>query len=111
MSKQIKLKSLLKEGYAWERKPGKPLPTIQEVMDEFQAKAETEEVPVDSIEEAQNISIQLTKSELEGLMYAIQQSDIMDILSKTNQMNTPHAKGFISGKNKLEQKLKTLKVD
>lgn len=41
MSKQIKLKSLLKEGFAWERKPGKPLPTIQEVMDEFQAKQET----------------------------------------------------------------------
>jgi uncharacterized protein YciU (UPF0263 family) len=37
MSKTIKLKSLLKEGYAWERKAGKPLPTIQEVMDEFQA--------------------------------------------------------------------------
>ena len=37
MSKTIKLKSLLKEGYAWERKAGKSLPTIQEVMDEFQA--------------------------------------------------------------------------
>jgi hypothetical protein len=37
MSKTIKLKSLLKEGYVWERKAGKPLPTIQEVMDEFQA--------------------------------------------------------------------------
>jgi hypothetical protein len=46
MTKQIKLKSLLKEGYAWERKPGKPLPTIQEVMDEYEAKQETEEVPV-----------------------------------------------------------------
>jgi len=42
MSKQIKLKSLLKEGYAWERKPGKPLPTIQEVMDEYEAKQEKE---------------------------------------------------------------------
>ena len=29
MSKTIKLKSLLKEGYAWERKAGKPLPTIK----------------------------------------------------------------------------------
>ena len=46
MIKQIKLKSLLKEGYAWERKPGKPLPTIQEVMDEYEAKQETKEVPV-----------------------------------------------------------------
>jgi hypothetical protein len=42
MSKQIKLKSLLKEGYAWERKPGKPLPTIQEVMDEYESKQEKE---------------------------------------------------------------------
>lgn len=42
MSKQIKLKSLLKEGFAWERKPGKPLPTIQEVMDEYEAKQEKE---------------------------------------------------------------------
>ena len=40
MAKSIKLKSLLKEGFAWERKPGKPLPTIQEVMDEFQSKQE-----------------------------------------------------------------------
>jgi len=44
MSKQIKLKSLLKEGFAWERKPGKPLPTIQEVMDEYEAKQEKEDV-------------------------------------------------------------------
>ena len=43
MSKTIKLKSLLKEGYAWERKAGKPLPTIKEVMDEFQA---TQKEPV-----------------------------------------------------------------
>jgi hypothetical protein len=49
MSKQIKLKSLLKEGYAWERKPGKPLPTIQEVMDEFQATQETKEPVKESI--------------------------------------------------------------
>ena len=43
MSKTIKLKSLLKEGYAWERKAGKSLPTIKEVMDEFQA---TQKEPV-----------------------------------------------------------------
>jgi hypothetical protein len=49
MSKQIKLKSLLKEGYAWERKAGKPLPTIQEVMDEYEAKQETEEPVKESI--------------------------------------------------------------
>ena len=31
----IKLKSLL-EGYAWERKPGKPLPTLSEVQAEYE---------------------------------------------------------------------------
>ena len=48
MAKQIKLKSLLKEGYAWERKAGKPLPTIQEVMDEYEAKQKTE-APIQEI--------------------------------------------------------------
>ena len=43
MTKQIKLKSLLKEGFAWERKAGKPLPNIQELMDEYEAKKETKE--------------------------------------------------------------------
>ena len=55
MSKQIKLKSLLKEGYAWERKPGKPLPTIQEVMDEFQA-SQTPEVPPVPVQEVEDMS-------------------------------------------------------
>jgi hypothetical protein len=49
MSKQIKLKSLLKEGFAWERKPGKPLPTIQEVMDEYEAK-QTKEDPIQEMD-------------------------------------------------------------
>lgn len=55
MAKQIKLKSLLKEGYAWERKAGKPLPTIQEVMDEFQASQKPEIPPV-PVKEADNMS-------------------------------------------------------
>jgi hypothetical protein len=37
-----KLKSLL-EGYAWERKDGKPLPTLAEVQAEYEAKKELEE--------------------------------------------------------------------
>ena len=55
MAKQIKLKSLLKEGYAWERKAGKPLPTIQEVMDEFQA-SQKPEIPAVPVKEADNMS-------------------------------------------------------
>jgi len=31
MAKPVKLKSLL-EGYAWERTPGKPLPTLEDVQ-------------------------------------------------------------------------------
>ena len=31
-------KGTLKEGYSWERKPGKPLPTIAEVQAEYQKK-------------------------------------------------------------------------
>jgi hypothetical protein len=49
MSKQIKLKSLLKEGFAWERKPGKSLPTIQEVMDEYEAK-QSKEAPIQEMD-------------------------------------------------------------
>jgi hypothetical protein len=56
MSKQIKLKSLLKEGYAWERKPGKPLPTIQEVMDEFEAKQQKESIPPVHVQEVEDMS-------------------------------------------------------
>jgi hypothetical protein len=32
----MKLKDILLEGYAWERKPGKPLPTLAEVQAEYQ---------------------------------------------------------------------------
>ena len=34
----IKLKNLLKEGYAWERKPNKPLPTLEDVQNEYKKK-------------------------------------------------------------------------
>jgi hypothetical protein len=34
----IKLKKLLKEGYAWERKANKPLPTLKDVQKEYQKK-------------------------------------------------------------------------
>jgi len=32
----LKLKSLLSEGFAWERKSGKPLPTLSEVQAEYE---------------------------------------------------------------------------
>jgi hypothetical protein len=34
----IKLKNILSEGYAWERTPGKALPTIKDVQEAYDAK-------------------------------------------------------------------------
>jgi len=66
MTKQIKLKSLLKEGFAWERKAGKPLPTIQEVMDEYEA-TQKEEVPVQEMASKKSMAISALKSEVQSL--------------------------------------------
>ena len=38
----LKLKSLLGEGFAWERKSGKPLPTLAEVQAEYARKLQEE---------------------------------------------------------------------
>jgi hypothetical protein len=87
MIKQIKLKSLLKEGYAWERKPGKPLPTIQEVMDEYEAKQETKEVPIQEID-AEGYA------RMDGL---VSQSDISTLTSAaSNIIRDLKADGFES---------------
>lgn len=84
MSKQIKLKSLLKEGFAWERKPGKPLPTIKEVMEEYEAKKETEE-PIKEIS-AEGYA------RMDGL---VSQSDITNLTSAaSNIMTTLKEDGF-----------------
>jgi len=66
MSKTIKLKSLLKEGFAWERKPGKSLPTIKEVMDEYEAKKETKE-PIKEMASEKSMAISALKSEVQSL--------------------------------------------
>ena len=55
-----------------------------------------------------NTSIELTYEEIRGLLYLINRSDAMEILSKTNQANTPISLGAISGKHKLEESLKEL---
>jgi len=41
-------KTSLKEGFSWERKPGKPLPTIAEVQAEYQKKKKLKEESEDS---------------------------------------------------------------
>jgi len=43
----IKLKNILSEGYAWERQEGKPLPTLKDVQEAYDAKGVE-----DAVEEA-----------------------------------------------------------
>ena len=91
MAKSIKLKSLLKEGFAWERKPGKPLPTIKEVMDEYEAKKETEE----PIEET-DISPEFDKSLLGPEIVNAAESYARG-KAQNSMMEMALAKAFISG--------------
>jgi hypothetical protein len=80
MSKQIKLKSLLKEGFAWERKPGKPLPTIKEVMDEYQSKKE--EASVEPIENVKlNENYRDSKENLDILINLLNKNKVKDVIS------------------------------
>jgi len=67
MSKQIKLKSLLKEGFAWERKPGKSLPTIQEVMAEYESK-QTKEAPIQEMASKKSAAVSALTSEVKSLI-------------------------------------------
>ena len=41
----IKLKNILSEGYAWERQAGKPLPTLKDVQEAYDAKGVEEAAP------------------------------------------------------------------
>ena len=91
MTKQIKLKSLLKEGFAWERKAGKPLPTIQEVMDEYEAKKETKE----PIEET-DISPEYDKSLL-GTEIVKAAEEYARGKAQNSMMEISLAKAFIAG--------------
>jgi hypothetical protein len=54
------------------------------------------------------ISIEFTYEELKGIMYSINRSDAMEVLSKTNQWYNPIAIGLISGKYKIEEAVKEL---
>jgi hypothetical protein len=41
----IKLKSILKESYAWQRQEGKPLPTMKDVQEKYQRNLKEQEAP------------------------------------------------------------------
>lgn len=56
----INLKSLLSEGFAWERKNGKPLPTLAEV----QAEYEKNQSVSDDFESRRNEKFEAVKSTL-----------------------------------------------
>ena len=46
----IKLKTILGEGYAWEREAGKPLPTLEQTTAAYAAKMQEEEAKPDYID-------------------------------------------------------------
>ncbi len=54
----IKLKNILTEGFAWERKEGKGLPTLAEVQAEYERKlAENDDESIDDVYLAANESL------------------------------------------------------
>jgi len=55
----IKLKNLLKEGYAWERKANGSLPTLEDVQKEYQKKKAQEAVTDQEEEELKDIEAAL----------------------------------------------------
>ena len=56
----IKLKSILSEAYAWERQEGKPLPTLKDVQEAYDAKG-VEDAVDESNEQAKPDYIDLDK--------------------------------------------------
>ena len=56
----IKLKNILSEGYAWERTPGKALPTLKDVQEAYDAKG-VEDAADEANEEAKPDYIDLDK--------------------------------------------------
>ena len=52
----IKLKSLLKESYVWERKFGEPLPTLDSVMKKHQGNSKDEAKEINEFKNQQLIS-------------------------------------------------------
>ena len=67
----MKLKSLL-EGYAWERKPGKPLPTLAEVQAEYRKKlTEDDDLTTQSLSSLNTIC-EKYKSELNSAFNDVQ---------------------------------------
>jgi hypothetical protein len=62
----LKLKSLLSEGFAWERKDGKPLPTLAEVQAEYEnsQSAMDNQTPSDEFENRRNEKSEAVKSTL-----------------------------------------------
>lgn len=105
MAKQIKLKSLLKEGYAWERKPGKPLPTIQEVMDEYEAKQETKEVPIQEMDAEGYSDEQVSKigneyRAFQKLLNSINYDDFMEYAEMSQEFDTLDILDYLKKKTK-----------
>jgi hypothetical protein len=92
--KKISLKQILKEGYAWEREPGAPLPKLQDVVSKYNKSKKIEEqrnqhsilkMVEDAEDKIQNLrSNMATNSVLqreEKMEYLQAYNELLDILS------------------------------
>ena len=62
----------------------------------------------DTTESTQSTTITLSKDELEGLLYAINRSDVFDVLKKMYKLNTAIALGLNTAQSKLLKSLKDM---
>ena len=80
----LKLKSLLSEGFAWERKDGKPLPTLAEVQAEYERNLKETEGAKPDYRDADNDGNETEswkKAETDKLKEGHGDSGILDLVS------------------------------
>jgi hypothetical protein len=86
----LKLKSLLSEGFAWERKSGKPLPTLSEVQAEYERNLkEAEDAKPDyrDVDSDGNETESWKKAERDKLKEgSIDNKTVLDLVSSAEDM-------------------------
>lgn len=90
----IKLKNILSEAYAWERQEGKPLPTLKDVQEAYDAKG-VEDAADEANEQAKPDYIDLDKdgNEEESMKKAAQDAkdDSIEIKEEETEEESDHA--------------------
>lgn len=90
----IKLKNILSEAYAWERQEGKPLPTLKDVQEAYDAKG-VEDAADEANEQAKPDYIDLDKdgNEEESMKKAAQDAkdDSKEIKEEETEEESDHA--------------------